>query len=306
MDPLVTVENGLNYDELDELRMGISRVDRMLATDHSLKYDEKKRLYNLGANMRLDWLYAEMGGKSLTFAAFEAEAKEAARFIGQAAEHAKDRQHTNPVDLWGLHMKSLDLMAYRGHRYLKESETTFKGTLDAEKLRTFADSKMQQALHGSTQLMRQMERVAHGDGMLARKARGTLYELMLTTYARYRTYDREEFDKIFVRTALEREDAPQNNHVWPKRGFDIVIESAANTTLLQAKNYDNQDEYATPIYKVMDLAFGRTLHDLRDHVADFTILTANSSDPNTRERTRKAGQRLDAVFGRQLRNASVD
>lgn len=302
-DPLETIEHGLMDQELSSLRKHIERIDRVLDTDKSLTYDDKMRLYKLGADMRLDWLYAEHGGKQLEFARFEAEAIEAATFFGRAANHAKQKEKTNPIDSWGIHMRALDLTAYRAHRYLKESETTFKGTQDAKILRNFADSKMQQSLSGSVSLMRQMETFAHGEGMLARKTRGTLYELMLTTYSRYGTYDREDYDQVFVRTALTREDAPRNNHTYPKRGFDIVIESAANTTLLQAKNYDNTDEYATPIYKVVDTRFGRTLHDLRDYVADFTILTANSSDPLTRERTEKAGRRLDAVFGTQLHDA---
>lgn len=306
-DPLSTIEYGVSSEQADVLRQDIGRIDEILATDKTLSYTEKQNLYDMGINLRLDWLYAENGGKNLDFPRFEAEAKESVEFFAKAAEHAHERRENDPTILWNVQTKLFDLEAFRAHRYLKESETTFKGLPQAAKAREAANLKMEKVLRASAAMMREMEPIAHGEGDLGSDTRGLLYEHMITTYARYQTFAAENFDDIFVRTALSREDRPWNGKVTPKRSFDVVIDTPEGTRLLQAKNYDNQDEYAAPIEKVKDLHFGETLHDMRDYIRDFNILVSNMgvSDDRIRERTEKAGSRLDFVFGQQLAEARV-
>lgn len=306
-DPLSTIEFGLNQEQVETVREDIGRIDEILATDTTLSFTEKQKLYDMGINLRLDWMYADKGGKNLDFPRFEAEAKESAAFITKAAEHAAERKEQDPTILWSVQTKLFDLEAFRAHRYLKESETTFKGLPDAAKARAASNLKMEKVLRASANMMREMEPIAHGEGDLAQDTRGLLYEHMITTYARYKTFDDENFDDIFVRTALSREDRPWNGYAFPKRSFDIVIETPEGTRLLQAKNYNNEDKYAHPIEKVKDLRFGDTLHDMRDYIRDFNVLVMNMgvSDDRIRERTEKAGNRLDAVFGRQLAEATV-
>lgn len=202
-------------------------------------------------------------------------------------------------------MKGLDLLGYRAHRALKESQTTLRGTPSGENVRALANKGMEVALRQSARLMKDMEVTANMDGKLGEDTRGLLYELMVTTYARYQTFDRENFDDVFVRTALSREDRPWNGHVYPKRSFDIVIDDGSNTRYLQAKTYNNTDEYAAPIEKVMDKRFHRTRADLRKYVADFNVLVTNSPDPNAQSRIQAAGRELDRVFGAMLDEASV-
>ena len=304
-DPLSTVEHGIGAEQTDLIHEDIGRIDHILETDKTLSYTEKQQLYDMGINLRLDWMYADDGGKNLDFPKFEAEAKATGEFFGKAMGHAKERSDYDPTIAWGVQTKWLDLEAYRAHRYLKESETTFKGTPKAAQAREAGNLKMEKVLRSSAAMMLDMEPHAHGEGQLGKDTRGLLYEHMITTYARYQTFDAENFDDVFVRTALSREDRPWNGHVTPKRSFDIVIESAEGTRLLQAKNYDNSDEYAAPIEKVKDTAFARTRHDLREYVKDFNILVANMGDEKVRERTAHAGNHLDNVFGKQLAEASV-
>lgn len=306
-DPLSTIEYGVDTAQTNVLRTDIGRIDEILATDETLSYTDKRKLYEMGINLRLDWLYAEQGGKNLDFPQFEAEAKEAVTFLGKAAEHAASRKEQDPTILWGVQSKLFDLEAFRAHRYLKESETTFKDLPQAAKAREAANLKMEKVLRNSAVMMRDMEPFAHAEGELGSDTRGLLYEHMITTYARYKTFAAENFDEVFVRTALSREDRPWNGKITPKRSFDIVIDTPEGTRLLQAKNYNNEDEYAAPIEKVKDLHFGETLHDMRDYIKDFNILVANMgvADDRIRERTEKAGIRLDQVFGRQLAEATV-
>jgi hypothetical protein len=304
-DPLATVEYGLGTEQTDTVRQDIDRIDQILDTDKTLSYTEKQQLYDMGVNLRLDWMYSEQGGKNLDFPRFEAEAKAATEFFVKAKQHADERKDQDPTIGWEVQSKWFDLEAYRAHRYLKESETTFQGLPEAAKAREAANLKMEKVLRASAAMMREMEPIAHAEGELGSDTRGLLYEHMITTYARYQTFADENFDEVFVRTALSREDRPWNGHVSPKRSFDIVVESPEGTRLLQAKNYDNADEYAKPIEKVKDTAFGRTLHDMRDYVRDFNILVTNAGDEKVRERTQMAGNRLDNVFGKQLAEASV-
>lgn len=301
LDPLSEVPEAY----VDSITSDINKIDDILASDETLTYREKTELYTMGINSRLDWLYSESGGKEMQFSEFEAAAKDTEGFMAMAEKHTAGREGFDPTDAWAVRIKALDLTAYRAQRYLKESQTTFKDTPKEPQLREFANSKMQTALRGATHLMRSMEARAHGDGRLAQDSRGVLYELMMTTYARYQTFDQENFDEVFVRTALDREDRPWNGHAYPKRSFDIVIEAGENTQFLQTKNYNNTDEYAHPIHKVQDTRFGRTLHDLKKYVADFNILVGNSGDPHVRDRVSRAGRELDDVFGIQLAEASV-
>lgn len=306
-DPLSTIERGIGPEQTDVVARDIDRIDTILETDKTLSFTEKRQLYDMGINLRLDWMYSDDGGKNLDFPQFEARAKEAVGFINKAAEHAHHRKENDPTLLWNVQTKLFDLEAFRAHRYLKESETTYKGLPQAAKAREAANLKMEKVLRASAAMMRDMEPIAHAEGDLGSDTRGLLYEHMITTYARYQTFADENFDEVFVRTALSREDRPWNGKITPKRSFDVVIETAEGTRLLQAKNYNNQDEYAAPIEKVKDLHFGETLHDMRDYIRDFNILVANMgvSDDRIRERTEKAGTRLDRVFGQQLADASV-
>lgn len=302
-NPIETVEVSFDDTELvSSLQHDIGRIDHILESDHTLTYEEKADLYEMGVNLRLDWLYAKHGGKSLDMAPFEVEAKSAEEFIKRAEEHAKKREHVNPLALWQLQIKELDLGALRTHRYLKESQTTLKGTPGEARVRDIANANMQQILHASAALMKRMEPEAHGEGQLGRDTRGVLYELMLTTYARFQTYEEESFDEVFVRTALSREDRPWTN-ANPKHSFDIVIERPTEAELLQAKNHKNSEIYQAPIRKVSDPTFGRTLSDLRSYVDAFHILTDNSVKPDD-PRTILANRRLRATFGKHL-DASV-
>jgi hypothetical protein len=164
---------------------------------------------------------------------------------------------------------------------------------------------MEKVLRASAAMMRDMEPIAHGEGELASDTRGLLYEHMITTYARYQTFAEESFDDVFVRTALEREDRPRSGFVTPKRSFDIVVETPDSTRLLQAKSYNNRDDYAFPIEKVKDAKFSHTLDDMRHHISDFNVLIWNIKDEKARGRTELAAKRLDKVFGKQLAEASL-
>jgi hypothetical protein len=305
LDPIETIEHDSNPDRLGLLRDDIGRIDYMLSTDSTLTYSEKKELYDMGINLRLDWLYAEKGGVSLSFPQFEAEAKDIQQFITRAEEHVTSRRTMDPSDVWDIRIKNFDLTSFRAHRYLRESQTTLRGTKAGEQARTLANSKMQGALHGALAMMDEMQKVANGEGQLAQDTRGTIYELMITTYARYKTYENENFDAVFVRTALEREDRPWNKHAYPKRSFDVVIDAGKRIALLQTKNYDNKDEYAKPIRKVKDPKFGNTLDDIHRYIADFKYLLSDHNDPSAQPLLQKASRDLDKIFGTQIGSANL-
>lgn len=303
-DPLSTIEHGLRHEVVADLRHDTQRIDDILATDETLNRHEKSELYEMGVNLRLDWLYAADGGRNAPLSVFQKEANETEEFINQAKHHAAEKFKNNPTVMWDLQTKWLDLETYHAHRLLKASQTTLKDTQAEGKVRELANLRMERVMRSSAVMMRDMQRYMKGVGSLAQDTRGMLYEHMLTTYARYQTYDAENFDEVFVRTALSREDRPWNKHAYPKRAFDIVIETKEGTRLLQAKNHDNDDEYADPIEKVKDTSFGHTMNDMDSFIKDFNILVMNTGDIKMRERTQQAGRHLDAVFGAQLAAAN--
>lgn len=299
IDPLESVQPG--YDDAPLVQLAerdIERIDGILEHDGTLTNHEYRELYDMGTNLRLDWLYAKRGGQQAESAPFLAKAKETEGFIERGLRQAE--QYGKPQDTWALTIKQFDLRTTVAHRFAHDVQTVQRGNPNADKIWDTADRMNQRILHDSVQLMRQMEAVSTGEGTLAQDARGMLYELMLLTYARWQVYERQDFDTSLVRSALSREDRPWNQHVLPKRAFDMVIADAASTQLLQLKNHHNDDVYAAPIQKVEDEHFHDTLENLPTYLKDFQLLVQNQASPHLRERYNEAANRLDAVFGAQL------
>lgn len=300
-DPLATTEEGYDDSELAQnARIDIARVDGMLATDPTLTAKERNELYLMGGNLRLDWLYANSGGTMATLEDFNNQVAEANDFFIKGGKEAMQSHEQHPQRLWGLTIKHLDLLALSAFRNAQDSQDILKGTVQESTAWTLADNQMKSVLHRSVGLMRDMQHYAVGDTDMAQDTRGLLYETLLVGYARLQTYENESFDKVFVRSALDREDRPWNGHVYPKRSFDIVINEPQGNRLLQIKNYDNHDEYAVPIEKITAEKFAHTLHNLPRYTADFDLLIRNPSDPHLREQLNAAGRRLDQEFGSKL------
>jgi hypothetical protein len=273
----------------------------MLATDSSLTATERRELNDMGINLRLDCLYAEHGGRDLPMQQFVAETKHAEAFIGRAAKEAFEGHDKQPQAFWKTQVKLLDLRALAAHRYAADSQTTLKDTPNGQKLFGFSQDIMKSVISDSIRLMKDMDKFAHGHTETAQDARGSLYELMILTYARMKHYEDQDFDKVFVRSALSREDEPWNNYAYPRRAFDIVIErDGKEPVLLQAKNHDSEKQYEWPIHKVQDTHFGRTMDNLPKFIMDFSLLLDNPTDPLMKAPLLKAERRLDEVFGHQI------
>jgi hypothetical protein len=298
---------GAEFDDQQrvlELAEDIERIDEIFDTDPTLTQRERTELYDMGINLRLDWLYAEHGGRKLTLTEFVDKSKQTEAFLQRAATHAYEQHDKHPQAFWAVQMKVLDLRAYEAHRFAADSQTTLKDTDQGRKLFGFSDDMMRSVVGESIRLMADIDKRATGDTELAQDARGVLYEHMLLTYARQRSYETQDFDTVFIRSALSREDRPWNGHAYPKRAFDIVISSEKGNRLLQAKNYQNSDEYAWPIEKVQDDDFGQTLDDVPNYLRDFQLLLDNPTDPNLVPQLDAARHRLDNAFGTQLNRVS--
>lgn len=302
LDPLETTE--ALYDDHDLVRNlteDIVRVDDMLAADKTLSPLETHQLHEMGCNMRLDWLYAKHGGQAADATEFLAKAKEAESFFEKSLSFAESRSERHPQDGWGLAIKQLDLRSVVLYRFARESQTTQKDSPASVPMWQASENMSRSVLNDSVKLMKQMAAVSEGHSDVAQDARGTIYELMLLTYARLKLSENQDLDTTFVRSALSREDRPWNGHVLPKRSFDMLIEKEGQAPqLLQAKNYDNGDEYEKPIQKVQDTHFKSTLNELPTYLRDFSLLVENSADEHLKERINLAGNRLDNVFGQQL------
>ena len=300
-DPLdITEIKSEDSDRLEIVASDFARVNTILETDSTLTKKEKHELYELGTSLYLDWLYADEGGRALPLPAFITKVKEAESFIKKGSEETLARHDRHPQDFWDMQTKMLDLKAYTAHRYAQDSQTTLKGTPQSEKLFEFSQDIMKSVLTDSIKLMKDMEKVSMGNRERDQDARGALYEVMLLAYLRLGTYQNQTFDEVFVRSALSREDHPWNNYVYPKRAFDIVIQKPDGFDLIQAKNHKNNEEYQSPIHKVVDPHFGETLRKLPRYINEMVLLIDNPKDPGMQLPMNNAQQQLDDVFGSQL------
>jgi hypothetical protein len=101
-DPLGTIERGIGSEQTAAVWEDIRRVDTILDSDQTLSFKEKQELYDMGINLRLDWMYSKYGGKQLDFPQFEAQAKAATEFFDKAMEHAHERQSHDPTIAWNV------------------------------------------------------------------------------------------------------------------------------------------------------------------------------------------------------------
>jgi hypothetical protein len=305
VDPIEAIQPGYDdTDRMEVIRRDIQWVDKILTGDRTISDRERTELYDMGINLRLDWLYSEHGGRSASLNEFLPVIKEAESFFKQAADHAYERHKQHPQDFWKVQTKILDLHAYEAHRFASDSQTTLKGTDRGQKLFGFSEDLMRGVVADSIRLMKDMGKHIQADTPLGQDARGAIYEQMLVTYARQQSYEAQNFDTVFVRSALRREDEPWNGHVYPKRGFDVVISAEDHLRLLQAKNHRNSDQYAHPIEKVADEHFGDTMDNMPRYLADFALLVDNPSDPHLTPHLNRARRDLDEVFGSQLLQAA--
>lgn len=316
IDPIESTEP--NFDDLQlvaDSMLDIQELRRIRTEDRDVTgenphyppeqvAEEKTDLLYKEANLRLDVLYADNGGGKLDLVKFNDQIKKTFGFF----EYAK--QESDPTDKqaqWELSVKQLDLEALSVYRNAKEARTTLKGTTESHQAYALAEQQMQGLLGSRTlRLMHDMNKHANGDSREAQKARGMLFETLIVGYARLQTLSGETFDKIFVRTALERED----NHKypsgqWPKDGyprrtFDVVVhnDDKPEDELYQLKNNQADDKvYADPIIKVQGDKFHLTMQNLPSLTADFAVMVRSLNDPSiTAERVNLAGRRLDDAF----------
>ena len=300
-DPIET--NGKNFDDRELAQHAvsdISRIDQILNSDISLDAQERHELYLMGCNRRLEWLYAKNGGKTASLSEFTSEISRSNEFFVRAGKDASATADQHPERVWDIRLKHLDLVALLAHRNAHDSQTTLRGTPQEGAAWTTAENQMYTLLRKSINFMYDIAQSTQGRDWLAQKARGTLNEVLLITYKRLKTYEDQTFGDTFVRSALDREDEPWNRYAYPKRAVDIIIEEKNRRRLIQAKNYDNRDEYAHPIEKIVDSDYGTTRDKLDLYIADMRIVIENPSDSRMQARLDASAKRLDAVFGAKL------
>lgn len=307
LDPLETSQDDFDdRDLLERANWQKNRIDNILQKDETLSWEDKNKLYRQGCEIRLEWLYAKHGGASLDHNQFNDSWDEANKFFIAAGRHAAERRDHEPQAYWDLTAKYLDLRALQAHRFSQDAETTLKGSSEQQKARNVADEQMKGVIKDGVRLMHSIAKFSNGPTELASNARGKLYELMLINYTRLRIFEDDTYGQIMVRSALQREDEPINGYAYPKRAFDMVIQNGHHNTLVQAKNHDDTTRYKAPIIKIEDHNFHKTLKNMPQHLKDFRLLVANSSDPHTQHILEQAHRQLDGVFGRQLEAAFED
>ena len=302
-DPLQTVEPGYDDAKLAEIAQNdLGRIEDILATDKSLTAKERQELYLMGCNLHLEWLYADNGGAGAELTEFNQHLSVANDFMTRAGKDAQAHRERDgdPRPLWSVAVKHNDLLALQAYRNAQDSQATLRGTQAGSEAWALAENQMGRVLHRSVGLIKDMQQYASGRTELAQDARGLLFESLLLTYSRLKTYENQEIDTVFTRSALDREDRPWNGHAYPKRSFDIVVESPDETELWQSKNYRNTDEYARPIKKMMSGGFGQVMDRLDSYVAGLDLLVKNPSDPHYKEAMDRAAKRLDGLFDSML------
>lgn len=313
MDPIETAVGGHDDAELAGLaKRDIDRIDTIFDNDPTLTQAEQHELYKEGCDLRLDLLYAGSGGGSLELSEFNSQLEDSKKFFDRALDQSKQlpadrpgQRESYPQSFWDIDLKQLDLRSLQAYRNAHEAQTTLRGTPAGQNAWNFATNQLKGVLADSVKLMSHMSGLAEGDSQLAQDARGKLYETMLLTYARIKTYEDETYDEVFVRSALSREDRPWNNHATPRRAFDMIVQAGRKKTLLQAKNYRNYTAYAQPIRKVTDEHFGQTLDHIQRYISSFKLVIANPSDPHLKVPLTKAADRLDQAFGKEIADTLV-
>lgn len=275
-------------------------IDKTLQEDDTLTGSDSEWLYRQGCDARLDSMYVATAAGTLSQTQFSRIWDKANGFFKKALADAKEQGAQDY--LWDIAIKRLDLWSLQAYRNAHDAETTLQGTSDGTKAWALAESQVQGVLADSVRIMRGMLRHAHGDDERSSRTRGTLFELLVVSYARLKTYEDETFGQTFVRTALDREDRPYNRHVVPKRAFDIAIEQQGKMPrLLQLKtSMHDESAYAEPIEKIQSANFHELMNNLPRYVRDFSLVLENPSDPSKRADLNAAYDRLDQAFGSQL------
>lgn len=309
LDPIAVVQEEAKPIDSDAMTHDIGKIDHILLTDRTLRFEEITQLYREGVDLRLDRIYTNdaLGTPLRDRVTY---LKEAIAFSEAAQQHLDDRKATpldHPQERWAVQIKMLDLQAYTAYAFAKDAETTLKNTAEGEKLFGLAESQLKTVLFSSLRLMNEMSRAATSrvNEKLASDARGSLYEALLVAYSRLKTYEAQTIDRVFTRSALTREDKPHNNYVNPKRSFDLAISTDGIARLIQAKNHLNHEDYAPPIEKIYDPQYHKTLDRLPTLIDDFRIALENNPHPSMKNRTDVAYSRLENVFGRHLEPTAV-
>lgn len=305
IDPIDTIQNG--YDDprlLPELTASITTIDDILETDDSLSDYERRKLLLCGRSLRLDMLYA-MDQRGIDQTEFSAQWDEIGTFLNPTLRLARETRDIDPVFFWRVSVKHLDYLSMQAYRNARESQTTLSGTPEGDMTWILATDQAKSVLRKSTRLMRAIADYSE-DETVGHLARGQLFEVMVLTYLRTKDYEEHALAVRFARSAVEREDKPWNDHVIPKRAIDIVYGGINSVRMLQARNHEDNDEYAEPIKKVTDIRFRKTLGNLNNYLIDFQVIAYHGALNYGRDDTDRARSRLDAVFGVMLDRANAN
>ncbi|MEO6761202.1 MAG: hypothetical protein ABI220_02380 [Candidatus Saccharimonadales bacterium] len=302
MDAILSHDASVYSSVLGDLAMeGVLAATEVLESTEELSLADERGVYRSGCDNYLEIVYRDQANGS-EGTQFSADWDEAQSFFARALEHAEQSDGQNPQHLWEIRVKYLDLRAMQAHVNARDSQTVLRGTEAGKNGWALAEHQMRGVLTDSLPLMRSMAKFASGTDKLASDARGKLYEVLMVAYARMQTYEDQTFDTTFVRSALGREDSPLNDHVEPRRAFDMVIESPGMPTrLIQLKNHDSKIDYAYPIEKVQDVNFRHTRSHLPQYISDYGLLLQNSADPKVKPYIDRAAKELDEAFGKGLR-----
>ncbi len=275
------------------LQHGIESLGHEIDTA-KLSPGQKLMYYYEGCNYWLDWLYAEHGGSRLDSAAFSGKWEEAHKFFTQARALATTRKKSQHELVWDLEVKYIDLLELRAYHEQLLCDTK----LDCSHVST-AVIDMRVVLTQSLELVKDIAPYVERRNDLAKIARGLLFELLLVTYLRLKAYREEQIGRVLIRTALDREDRPWNNHAFPKRGFDIVLSGPEKTRLFQIKTYHTEDEYAFPIKMIEAEHYAGIIDNLEKIIDNFALLIDKTSQ-QTSNRQNEAEQELDALIGTEI------
>lgn len=213
-------------------------------------------------------------------------------------EILKTNDELLPVESLRLEMRKLDLRTVLAA--MRHMDTSLNGTSDAKKaVEVMTAASMRDIINDGARLLGRFQQIhdSLNDQKQKSDVRGTMFELLYATFARYQAYEAERYDTEFVLGSTEFEDKAAKHFSERNHNFDTLIvgEKGEVINLVQCKNYQSEQEYEDPIKKITSRSFGKFMNNTHAYVTAIGILASNSAD-TTESVMRRSLRSLQELF----------